>query len=196
MASLYPDNPRLLSRPVGVWWAGWRTDTHRLQQSGWDLSVDFKIYDLSYRLAMRHQAMKLHAISDSQHLENVSAGMYKSPEDAPVFTVIHIAPSMTNVQMMGYDFSQFVPIDATPQITARKIERIEDMNIFATVGRAAHVMVDKADMSVIEHLEAIKALQSTKQQEIRRRELDATPAKREAPRLQIIASLAHYDEAA
>ncbi len=34
MSRLTQSDARVLSRPVGVEWAGWRSDTHSLQQAG------------------------------------------------------------------------------------------------------------------------------------------------------------------
>ena len=52
----------------------------------------------------------------------------------------------------------------------QEAKRSEDMNRFnGPMTRAGEILVDRADLSVIEHLEAIKSLQSEEQKEIRER---------------------------
>lgn len=169
--------PRLLSRPMGVEWAGWRTDTFTLQQNGWEIAVDYDIRYDGYRLLLRHKMLRLYALSDSQRIENLLDSRYNPDviRDYPVFHICGVAPSIQTMQVAGVDFSRFKEIDAQPRIVNHVITRVEDMNIFAAPmpGDKGEVLIDGADMSVIEHLEAIKRLQSASQAEIRQRILDA-----------------------
>jgi len=116
-----------------------------------------------------------------------------------VFEVVHCAPNIQSYQVHGIDFSHFQAIDATPQMVTHKIQRMEDLNIFAVVGKTEQVLIDKADMSVVDHLEAIKALQSQKQREIRDRLMKEGRREdryQDSPRMHLVAQLVHYDEAA
>lgn len=191
------DGPRLLSRPLGVHWAGWQTTTLALQRNGWDLAVEHDYHRNGYTLLMRHEAMQLHACTSELTLERLPQEHW---EHAPVFQVRVVARSLQSAHMPGLDFASFQQIDAEPRFVDHKIQRIEDFNIFALArSKAEEVLVNKADMTVIEHLEAIKRLQEPKQRELRQQMLrdrkDAPPA-RGAPKLQLVAQLVHLEEAA
>lgn len=166
--------PRLLSRPMGVEWAGWRTDTVTLQRSGWELAVSFDYAYHAYRLLLRHKMMRLYAVSDVSHVESMLDRYHERMAEWPVFQIIGCAPSVQTLNVPSINFAAFREIDATPQFTDQRITRVEDMNIFATPmpGSKGEVLVDGADLSVIEHLEAIKRLQAASQEEIRQRILE------------------------
>jgi hypothetical protein len=195
------NGPRILSRPVGVEWAGWRTDTFALQQNGWELAAEFDPYYYAYRLLFKHRECRMAAITDRTIIEDLESGRLNVSPAVPLFHVRRVAATFEVLQMTD-DFSRFVQIDARPQLMTRKIERLEDMNIFATtLKRTEEIVVDKADMTVVEHLEAIKRLQAPKQQEIRQRILreGATPEGSRidaAPRMNVIAQLVEYRDAA
>ena len=168
------DQAALRSRPIGVEWAGWRTDTLTLQQNGWELAVEYDIMRQAYTLLMRHRMMRLYAISDRAIFENYMDVVSPSYDASrlPLFRVQHVANSFEVVRLPqigeGAGFNQ---IDAQPCFDAqRTITRVEDMNIFnVPLTRTEEVVIDKADMSVIEHLEAIKEMQSEEQKAIRER---------------------------
>lgn len=194
--------PRLLSRPIGIEWAGWRTDTHTLQRCGWELAVDFDIRRLNYRLLLRHKMMALYALTNMHEIEQVVTDPGYDLSRLPVFQVVCVAPSIQTHMVHGFDFTRFREIDATPQISTTTIQRIEDMNIFAAPmpGAKGEVLIDGADMSVIEHLEAIKRLQSKSQEEIRQRILsdrqqNVEPSYQPPPTNKVVA-LVNYARAA
>ena len=167
--------PRLLSRPMGVEWEGWRTDTWTLQQNGWEIATSFDIRCLAVRLCLRHRLMRLYAITGEEMIEHAMANPGFDASKLPVFRITAVAPSIETIRMYGMDFSVFREIDARPRMSMQEIQRIEDMNIFAAPmpGSKGEVLIDGADMSVVEHLEAIKRLQSATQQEIRDRILNS-----------------------
>jgi len=161
--------------------------------------VDYEPYRDGYTLLMRHEAMNLYACTDSLTLEKALHDPYYADDRIPVFTVRQIAKTMYSVQV-PMDFSTFQQIDAMPQLVHHKIQSIEDFNIFALArSKAEEILVNKADMSVIEHLEAIKRLQEPQQHEIRQRMLReqkvAVPA-RGTPQLHLVAQLVHLEQAA
>jgi len=161
---------RILSRPIGIRWAGWETDTQRLQRSGWQLAVESDVMRERYKLIMRHEQMRLTAITDERRLEHSLTQMHQGLAGGlPIFEVRHVAPTFefVKIQQMG-EFPQFYQIDAEPRMATNEIRSIEEMNIFrlALTG-AEEVVIDKADMSVIEHLQAIKDLQKQTQRDLR-----------------------------
>ncbi len=194
------DKRRLLSRPLGIHWAGWQSDTFRLQQCGWEIAVEMEFNYDRYRLLMKNAHMKLYALTDALHIHSMEfTSLYadRDMSNVPVFKVAHCAPSIHAQTVRGLDFASYQRIDATPQMVSSEIRRIEDTNIFAVVGQTEQVLIDQADMTVVDHLEAIKALQSAKQREIRDRLLAPDrQAERVPPRLHLVAQLVHYAEAA
>lgn len=169
--SVFNDGLRLLSRPCLVYWAGWETDTQKLQQSGWSISAEQDMMSRGVRLAMRHEPMRLYAITNivaDVHWEAVQ-NPYAHGVDV-VFSVIKAGSGM-QVQLIESHFD-FKSVDCQPQMTTNPVRDVEDMGIFQTpLTRTAEIIVEQADMSVIEHLEAIKELQAPKQAEIRQRML-------------------------
>lgn len=172
------DDSRMLSTPWPVHWAGWTTTTLDLQGAGWRLAVEFDHQRLNYRLLMKHAKMKLVALTDAQHIEryanNFGSKRFTNyhPSALRPFNVVHVAETLHVERIMsngsGLSWSKFDEMNAEPMMVHSKIERLEDFNVFATKA-VERVFVDKADMSVIEHLEAIKAMQSPKQRELRDR---------------------------
>ena len=162
----------LRSRPIGVEWAGWRTDTLTLQQNGWELAVEYDMMRQAYTLLLRHRMMRLYAISDRAVFDNYMEVVSPSYDASrlPMFRVQHVANSFEVVKM-NTTFSNFQQIDSAPSISNDvTITRVEDMNIFnVPLTRTEELVIDKADMSVIEHLEAIKEMQSEEQKAIRER---------------------------
>ncbi len=50
----FDTGPRILSRPLRVHWAGWETDTYRLQRSGWKISAMQDVRGNRLQMAFRH----------------------------------------------------------------------------------------------------------------------------------------------
>lgn len=126
---------------------------------------------MAYRLAFSHRMMRLYAITNEEIINNYSNVMGPGlvNDSFPMFHIQHCAPSIEVLRITD-NLSNFKAIDAEPMMVNQEIQRIEDMNIFnVPMTRTEELLVDKADMSVIEHLEAIKGLQSEEQKEIRAR---------------------------
>lgn len=180
---------RMLSRPIGVVWCGWESNTLRLQQGGWELAVEYEPHRDMYRLMVHSHHGQLYGLSNATHLDKRLATAWN--EDMPnSFAMTGLARSLeviTEHHAGEGAFAGFQQIDATPQFVERKIERVEDFNIFQTITkRADEIIIEKADLSVIEHLQAIKDLQSASQEEIRGKMLDGRAADRDAsPEVQI-----------
>lgn len=188
-----PTAPRLLSRRMGVEWRGWRSDTQQLQRAGWQLAAEHDDYGHRIRLAMKHEGYKLFAVTsylEFKHLYTHEPWKMYTGTDFPVFyvnTVLPIDFRICTYAPVG-DLSALRAIDAEPRMVSHKVQTLDDFKIFAEVGKAEQVLVDRADMSVIEHLEAIKKLQSDKQRELRQKETKKPP--------NLIAQLVSYGDAA
>lgn len=174
------DNIRLLSRPFKVFWQGWETTTFRLQQVGWQLATERDLRQMCIRILMKHSGMQLVAITHDSYFDFDVATNPGYSDDGithgmPIFNVQHIAHDFRFVTAPIVNVADFREIDAQPQIVHNHvIESVRDLDIFAPAPqtRTEEILVDRADMTVIEHLQAIKELQSEKQLEIRRRMLN------------------------
>jgi hypothetical protein len=168
-----------------------------LQQSGWDLAVEHRLDRDEYCLLLRHAEMSLYAYTDVINLERVLQDPSFHADRYPVFQVRRIAKMLYSQWAdMSLNFAAFKQVDATPQLTERRIQCVEDFNIFALArSKSEEVLVNRADMSVIEHLEAIKALQEPAQHEIRQRMMSDSGMQR-GPRLSLVAQLIHVENAA
>jgi hypothetical protein len=180
-------NPLLLGRPIGVVWAGWQSDTYTLQRNGWNFALERDLLHQQYTLALEHKDMRLYALTDRISFEQAHFSKEYSPE-VPLFRVVHVAQTIRIREVVtSYDWREsFKPIDATPQYR----NDIYDMDVLFAPFRTKveEVIINKADMTVIEHLEAIKRLQDPEQTAIRKRMLDEGHAAQKS----VIIQLAEY----
>jgi hypothetical protein len=68
-----PIYPRLMSRPIEVHWAGWRTDTYKLQQAGWQISMDQSLEKHALRVVIKndeHRMIGLGGWMDMYHFND------------------------------------------------------------------------------------------------------------------------------
>ncbi|MDJ0952535.1 MAG: hypothetical protein QNJ81_02530 [Acidimicrobiia bacterium] len=174
--SFYPsEEQRLLSRPIRVFWMGWETDTLKLQNAGWKIAVKQDIYRDYYTFLFRHDRMELTALSSALQIHQVITDMNQGGQYAsqlPPLVIEKVAPNLEIVRHIDYDdhnfFDDFNQIDAKPRISKQHISRLQDSCVFAlATGQAEEVVVDRADMTVVEHLQAIKQLQSDEQKRLR-----------------------------
>lgn len=161
----YDIGPRILSRPIRIHWAGWETDTYKLQKSGWRLSAMQDIQGNSLQMAFEFgQGRKMQAITETipfyyermldmrdyraqDELRGLSLRVVKAISDE---LMIHISGQL--------DAPGFGPIDAEPRYTTSTIQRLEDFAHFAgPLIRTNEVIVP--EKSVPELMEMILKLQ-------------------------------------
>lgn len=152
---------RVLNRPCEVHFAGFRTDTFRLQQAGWQLSMEQDLMRMSIRLAMRFEPARLYMVSEAADHD-----FFRHSDHLPVFHVRHCASNVV-VQLMESTFD-FKPIDAKPAFVSEQRKGIEDFNLFAPLQtRTEEILVEP--QSVAECLDLIKRLQAPELAAIRKR---------------------------
>lgn len=149
---------RLLSRPLQVEWAGWRTDTYRLQACGWQLSADQDVFQNAMRLSMQHEGQQIRAIS-----ERISFDYHMAISDTPeylsrIVIPMHMVGREVTVHFSGSIDWHFKPIDATPSFSTHTISKIEDLCHFAAPLVKTREIIIPQD-SVPELLERILKLQ-------------------------------------
>jgi hypothetical protein len=113
-------------------WAGWETNTVRLQQAGWKLSAEQDFYGNRMRIAMSHEGMRLMAMTpsfDFHYMEMVRdpRALQKIPSQ-----VVHVMGSEVYIHEAGRIDWSFQDIDAQPTFTTNKITKLEDLAHFAT----------------------------------------------------------------
>lgn len=165
-----PDH-RLLSRQMRVQWAGWESDTFRLQQAGWSLSADQDIVCNQMRLAMRHEGAQMRAISAA-----IDYDYYHHAIDGRQFNSMCVPFHTMGRDVMIHEHGRvdwnFKPIDAMPQFTERRISRLDDVVHFApSLARTNEIILPED--SVPKLLERIRELQEPARVERLKRELNA-----------------------
>jgi hypothetical protein len=152
------DPQRILSRPLRLLWAGWETNTLRLQQAGWQLSAEQDFWQDRMRIAMKHQGMNLMAMTphfDFRYEEALRDARYLDSIGVPVVSAMGRNISIHEHGRVDWMFKE---IDATPTIGSIKVSRLEDLAHFAApLVRCNEVIIP--DESVPELMERILKLQ-------------------------------------
>jgi len=165
--------PRISSPITKVYWAGWESDTLRLQKAGWELSTEQDIYRQSIRMAFRNTGYNIYGISNpisrEECLDMKSMFINGHPRSDLVFNyfpplTINYMASRMHVELREHSM-EFMPIDATPAFETREVKSIEDFQIFRPIGNPKELIVTPD--SVPELLELIMKKQDPKQFEIR-----------------------------
>lgn len=167
-------NPRILSQPHRVRFAGFESTTRDLQRAGWQLSVEEAVYDYRIRLAMRFEPAGLYMLADAQeHRYNMRSAPYSRSFDPRsqvqlTFDIRHCS-SRVAVQLRerGFDFR---PIDAEQTYVDTPFKRIEDFHIFASpLVRTEEIIIEP--QSVAECLDLIRKMQAPELAAVRKRNL-------------------------
>jgi hypothetical protein len=156
-------NDYLYKSPIcEVYWAGWRSSTVKLQAAGWQLSIENDPSRYSMRLLMRHSLSHITAISRWAEFD-----MTRYMEHLPPLEFSVVVMGRVSMQIMGR-LPELVAVDAIPELCQAESIDLGQMNIWKPAkSEVEEVLVDQADMTVIEHLQAIKDLQSDTQRELR-----------------------------
>ena len=165
--------PRLLSRPCRVIFAGWESTTTQLQQAGWQLSAEQNFNVMTVRIALRFEPARLFMIAEAQPWQ-----FLRDSEEVPEFHIRHAATDM-HIHLTERSFD-FRPFDAAPQIAATQCQSIEDFGIFAPcLARTDEIIVEPATVAGL--LEQIKSLQAPELAAIRERNRQAERRGANAP---------------
>lgn len=164
----YDIGPRILSRPIRLNWAGWETDTFRLQRAGWKLSAFQDIRGSHLQLAFQignDPYRKFQAITEAipfRYEEMADLHRMRGPHadrlDDIVLRVQQAVSEQVMIHVAGDLKPMWGPIDAEPRYTQEKITRLEDFAHFAgPLIRTNEIIVPEE--SVPELLERILKLQ-------------------------------------
>ena len=158
--------PRLLSAPHRVLFCGFESSTPKLQQAGWQLSVNYSEYGHRMQLAMQNKEFGGYMIADSLEHDRFRP---MDPGERLTFVVRRVnADVLIYRGDYGMSFAEFEPIDARPQYVTTERKSIKDFNIFASqLVRTEEIIVEPKD--VAECLELIRKMQAPELQAIRER---------------------------
>jgi len=197
------DHYIITSIPLKVVWAGWESSTLALQHAGWEFGVSRDhMMNRRIEMVMHHPNIKMSAIMHPIKFEDLYAYASRAngyPDQRHIGPVLrvnqYIAPSL-NIQTMGDigRISAFVPIDMVPKMETISSYDIGELGLFSRRAPEQDILFDKADMTVVEHLESIKRLQSQKQAELRdvaRKQRDRDSKVIQFPQQEIVARLVH-----
>lgn len=147
-------------------WAGWESDTYRLQEAGWQLSAEQDITSLRCRFAFKHPNFRIYGLSN---LINYAEFYDSYSQDKGIFRQLPplvIQYMASRMEIILYEnFKNFQPIDAQPSIITEEKKNIEDFMIFRPIGNTKELIV--TPQQVPELLDLIIAKQDPKQKEIR-----------------------------
>ena len=154
-----------------VLFAGFESDTYRLQQAGWQFSFERMINSAGIRLAMKYEPARIYAITAPIADRALYEFAAKQPSwEFPIpFQVIMVGNDIRCqiIPMMGA--GQWGAFDATPQYHQTQEVKFEDLVPFRPISTDAKEIVIAQD-NVPAMLEAILKLQDPKQAEIRERQ--------------------------
>jgi hypothetical protein len=164
---------RVLSEPAVVWWAGFRSDTLRLQQAGWEIAAEEDVAYNCIRLILRHQNMRLYALTNEVEYNYRALMVDPGCRSALEFNVVAAAPKFEVHRFAGIgpvEFENFRQIDAQPQVAQNvEIKSLDDFRIFATpLTRTEEIIVEPRTVSAM--LEQIRKMQVPEQERIRQKE--------------------------
>jgi hypothetical protein len=174
------DQPRLVSAPIPIRFAGWESNTYRLQQCGWQLSArEDSIRNVmrpQLQLALKHPDLQIRALTTPIDVDYL--GMSRGAGHSIVEGLMRMG---LDVQMFGSTLIlnvmhqgpvEFRPIDAQPMWedpACSTTTNIDDLKIFADAQLVRTEEVIVMPDNVPELMAHILKLQDPKQAEIRER---------------------------
>ncbi len=161
----------LASQPWKLHFAGWETDTYRLQQNGWQLSASQDpMYD-SMQIAFSHPEYRIRGVSSHvRHYDARSTIGFGGMHDGPRYieTAAHLA---TDFISSGVRFAapmdKFMPIDAEPQLMDMRQMMSQNMVFAPNLARTQEIIVP--EQSVDQLLDMMLNQQASNRAELIRR---------------------------
>lgn len=160
---------RLFSPIIKVHWAGWESDTYRLQQAGWSISAHQDPHRAQLQIAIKHPAYRVYGLSDAidvRYMETQVKGNASFDYLRGLIIPFRYMSNDLRVICNDLNIGEFSPVDTKPQIMTMQERSIDDFKIFKeSICRTDEIIVEPAKVSEI--LKQIIGAQSIKQKEIR-----------------------------
>ncbi len=145
---MFKDDERMfLSRPVRIRWDGWESNTLKLQQAGWEFSVEQDMSMHGVRLFMRNSRCEMYGSTSTISMDLFEAHRDPRYLDSMHFEVGHMASRLT-VQVHNEYPLTAAPVDMQPVITTwGEIKTLEEFGIFAVpLVRTEGIYLDEASV--------------------------------------------------
>lgn len=159
----------LKNRPIPVVFQGWRSTTADLGRNGWEIGVISDPCTFSYRFLFGNKLLKLGAmVLDDYRVKDIVAWQdpRSSVEPAPIIINQLVSLEHFTLQVLGDNpLTSYREVDTQPVLQDFDIENLHIFNFRKEPEDS--LFYDKADMSVVDHLEAILESQKDKQKELR-----------------------------
>ena len=168
----YPNNTFIQSLPISIRWAGFESDTLKLQRNGWSLAVEDVFNHVLDRHAMRfilkHKMLELYCITDVEEFQFFDL-QQRMDGSIPLHFNIHVvARDIVYTQIPAFNIASIYEIDATPDFIEMDRHSIKNLSVFKTLIQPDNALIVEPDQ-ISSLLEKIVACQSPKQAEIRER---------------------------
>lgn len=160
--------PRVLSRPIPVFFQGWQSTTRDLQAAGWELATQYSLHEDMYHLAISNPQLQIVGrTTEALHIPQRLQYQYER-ENLPTFYVNVLTHKVRIYEERHVELpAVWHRIDAETQVFQAQITDLHDMCHFAPWDKAADLLVAAADMEVVELLNLIVSKQQPKQTELR-----------------------------
>lgn len=163
----------LQSAPFKIVWAGFESDTLRLQNNGWTLAVednyDFVCARHYVRFILRHAMLDLYCVTAVNAFDFHELSEYFNYSDGRLpFNIQVIGKDIRYMPMQEINLACVKEIDARPEFIEYDVKSIKDLCIFKTLITPDNALIVEPDR-ISELLEKIVAAQAPNQAEIRDR---------------------------
>lgn len=126
--------PRVLSPPIKVYWAGWESDTRRLGDAGWRISAKHEPYDGGVTIAINHPEGNVYGISQRIDYRRMPTMYQLTRYDYPYELAFQLQLAQQIMLRTIPDFKKgWVPVDPIPELTYEHPERLEDVILFRSL---------------------------------------------------------------
>lgn len=161
------------SKPIKICWAGFESDTLKLQNNGWQLAIEDHfshfLYRHSLRFILRHEEMRIDAITD---ISEIDFHEFMHWEHTLRMNICVIAKEVMMIQIPAFDLHRIYQVEAMPSYVSidmqQKIEPLSSLKLFNTIVKPDNALIIEPDR-ISDILAQIVDAQSPKQAEIRER---------------------------
>lgn len=151
---------------MAVHWLGWETDTYRLQQAGWELSVEELFDRNTMRLAINHPRARVQGMSTRATWDYYGGGYaaFSDHERHEAVLEMRVMGQQVLIEHSMMGPMDFHPIDAQPSFTTSQRSTLEDLAHFQRAPVRSSKLLVLSDASVDQLLERALELQEPAKQ--------------------------------
>jgi hypothetical protein len=163
----------LQSAPFKIFWAGFESDTLRLQNNGWTLAVedrcDFALARHEVRFILKHEMLNLYAYTYVNAFEFSDLTDYLAQNKEHLrFSIQVIAKDIIYSSIPEFSMESIKEIDCSPEFIQIERHSIKDLSIFKTLIKPDNALIIEPER-IGELLQKIVDAQAPNQKEIRER---------------------------